>query len=172
MGINECYPERKIFQTEPKDTWIFGLYNTCSYNSARGKQVFGVCCTNGFPQMVNGQGNEVEQQTEADSESIQRKCTPMPTGSQCTYTGTRIVNGQEAARNSYPFMVIITIYYQRATRFECENTKNWCHLFVLADLLRRFPLISKKKFKKNTSTPVRSLPEKIWVVYHRWFGRI
>jgi secreted trypsin-like serine protease len=107
MGINECYPERKIFQTEPKDTWIFGLYNTCSYNSARGKQVFGVCCTNGFPQMVNGQGNEVEQQTEADSESIQRKCTPMPTGSQCTYTGTRIVNGQEAARNSYPFMAAL-----------------------------------------------------------------
>ena len=51
MTYNECYPERKIFQTEAKDTWIFGLYNTCSYNTPRGKQVFGTCCTRMYPQV-------------------------------------------------------------------------------------------------------------------------
>lgn len=104
MTINACYPERKIFKTDAKDTWIFGLYNTCQYESARGTQVFGVCCTKYTPQ-VPRIPNEVESDVPSDKDISSRKCSPMPTNHQCTYDGRRIVNGKETNRNEYPFMV-------------------------------------------------------------------
>lgn len=106
MTINQCYPERKIFRTEAKDTWIFGLYNTCSYNSPKGKQVFGVCCAKSMVAQIPRQPeqNEVED-IPANKNLAQRDCNPMPTNYQCTYDGRRIVNGVEAAKNAYPFMV-------------------------------------------------------------------
>ncbi len=103
MTINECYPERKIFQTEAKDTWIFGLYNTCKYESPRGSQVFGVCCTKYTAQVPRLPQAENEVSEEVDLAA--RACSPSPTNYQCTYDGRRIVNGGEVSRNSYPFMV-------------------------------------------------------------------
>jgi len=117
MTYNECYPERKIFQTEAKDTWIFGLYNTCSYNTPRGKQVFGTCCTRMYPQVPRRTSdNEIPK----DKDLSQRKCTPMTTNSKCYYNGrkivsysdddnnnTRIVGGGETSAHEYPFMAAL-----------------------------------------------------------------
>jgi len=100
MTINQCYPERKIFRTEAKDTWIFGLYNTCSFDSDKGTQVFGVCCTRGYTQVPRMPSNTITSENDLSA----RKCTPMPTNYQCSYDGRRIVNGQEAPKNAYPFM--------------------------------------------------------------------
>ena len=103
-NINDCYPERKIFRIKPKDNWIFGLYNSCAHNSARGKQVYGVCCTKNVTQI---------RKPIVDAQDLQRrnlaakKCTPMPTRHQCTYDGRRIVNGKETHKNAYPFIVSI-----------------------------------------------------------------
>ena len=106
MTINECYPERKIFRTEAKDTWIFGLYNACSFDSEKGTQVFGVCCTKGFTQIPRVPQKVVS----SDNDLSARKCSPMPTNYQCTYDGRRIVNGIEAPRNAYPFMVSFLLH--------------------------------------------------------------
>ena len=39
MTINECNPTWKVFRTEPKDSWIFGLYNTCYKDGPSGREV-------------------------------------------------------------------------------------------------------------------------------------
>ena len=39
MTINECYPTWKVFHTEAKDSWAFGLYNMCFKEGAEGRQV-------------------------------------------------------------------------------------------------------------------------------------
>ena len=101
MGINECYPERKIFKISREDTWIFGQYNTCGIDTKQGKQVFGVCCTKMYPQIPSRGSNEIPEELDLAA----RKCSPAPTRHKCTYNGRRIVNGQEAPKNAYPFMV-------------------------------------------------------------------
>ena len=103
MGVNECYPERKIFQISRKDTWLFGTYNTCASETEKGKQVFAVCCTKVFPQMAT-RDNTIP----VDRDLAARKCSPAPTNHKCYYDGRRIVNGQEAPKNAYPFMVNLT----------------------------------------------------------------
>ncbi len=111
--MNDCYPERKIFNIEAKDTWIFGLYNMCTVDSEVGRQVYGVCCTRGFEALNNQGSNSVngDSDVDADHDALKgvdgkaAKCSPEPTDSRCDYNGRRIVNGAEAARNAYPFMV-------------------------------------------------------------------
>ena len=49
MDLKSCYKYFKIYAFTSRDTWVMGLYNTCSYQSARGRQVFGVCCNNELP---------------------------------------------------------------------------------------------------------------------------
>ena len=100
MGENDCHPERKIFQISRKDTWLFGTYNKCAKKSRDGMQVFGTCCTKNFPQVV-GTSNEIP----ANKKLAERKCSPAPTNHKCYFDGRRIVNGKEAPKNAYPFMV-------------------------------------------------------------------
>ena len=50
MSLKECYPYFKIFELPLRDTWVMGLYDTCSYQSPEGRQVFGVCCNNTAPE--------------------------------------------------------------------------------------------------------------------------
>ena len=106
MTVNECHPERKIVKTEPKDTWIFGLYNTCSYENPKGKQVFATCCTDSYP--IN-----VAPRLPTPSKNLlaRKKCSPMPTSAKCIYNGNRIVGGGEAASHEFPYMVICALIY-------------------------------------------------------------
>ncbi len=39
MSLKECYPYFKIFELPLRDTWVMGLYDTCSYQSPEGRQV-------------------------------------------------------------------------------------------------------------------------------------
>ena len=105
--INDCYPERKIFQIKPQDNWIFGLYNRCTHNTARGKQVYGVCCTKNITQPIKSRLPTVDASELQRRNLAAKKCTPMPTHHQCTYDGRRIVNGKETSKNAYPFIVSV-----------------------------------------------------------------
>ena len=37
--VKSCYPNFKLFDFSSEDTWVMGLYDTCSYQSALGRQV-------------------------------------------------------------------------------------------------------------------------------------
>ena len=115
MGVNECYPERKIFHISRKDTWLFGTLNTCASETEKGKQVFAVCCTKVFPQMAT-RDNTIP----VDRDLAARKCSPAPTNHKCYYDGRRIVNGQEAPKNAYPFMVNLTFQQNSFGFFKCQ----------------------------------------------------
>jgi hypothetical protein len=43
MSLKECYPYFKIFELPLRDTWVMGLYDTCSYQSPEGRQVSSKC---------------------------------------------------------------------------------------------------------------------------------
>jgi len=108
--INMCHPERKIFQIEPKDTWIFGTYNACGYDSPGGKQYFGTCCTKNYPQVAR-------KPTKPKKNLSQRKCSPMNTSHKCYYRNgqfynsenldAKIVGGFETKKHEYPFMAAL-----------------------------------------------------------------
>merc|ERR1711892_815626 len=49
ISLKACYPYFKIPEFNTLDTWVMGLYDTCSYQSPQGRQVFGVCCNNTAP---------------------------------------------------------------------------------------------------------------------------
>merc|ERR1711936_1136790 len=49
MSLKSCYPYFKISDFDTRDTWVMGLYDTCSYLSPQGREVFGVCCNNTLP---------------------------------------------------------------------------------------------------------------------------
>ena len=111
-----CHPERKIFQIEPKDTWIFGTYNACGYDSPGGKQYFGTCCTKNYPQVAR-------KPTKPKKNLSQRKCSPMNTSHKCYYRNgqfynsenldAKIVGGFETKKHEYPFMVSIYCYLDK-----------------------------------------------------------
>jgi hypothetical protein len=46
MSLKECYPYFKIFELPLRDTWVMGLYDTCSYQSPEGRQVRLTDCIN------------------------------------------------------------------------------------------------------------------------------
>ncbi|XP_071454280.1 serine proteinase stubble-like [Hetaerina americana] len=45
-SFRQCYPYFKLPDLNNWETWILGMYDTCSYFTASGRQMFGVCCTN------------------------------------------------------------------------------------------------------------------------------
>ena len=62
MDLKSCYKYFKIYAFTSRDTWVMGLYNTCSYQSARGRQVFGVCCNNELPAQMPVEEEETNTQ--------------------------------------------------------------------------------------------------------------
>ncbi|KAK9890287.1 hypothetical protein WA026_010390 [Henosepilachna vigintioctopunctata] len=44
--FRQCYPYFKLPELNNWDTWILGMYDTCSYYTQQGRQMFGVCCIN------------------------------------------------------------------------------------------------------------------------------
>ncbi|KAK7863849.1 hypothetical protein R5R35_003333 [Gryllus longicercus] len=45
-SFRQCYPYFKLPELSNWETWVLGMYDTCSYFTATGRQMFGVCCTN------------------------------------------------------------------------------------------------------------------------------
>ncbi|XP_072402812.1 uncharacterized protein l(2)k05911 [Diabrotica undecimpunctata] len=48
-SFRQCYPFFKIAEFGNFESWVLGMYDTCSYYTAQGRQMFGVCCTNPNP---------------------------------------------------------------------------------------------------------------------------
>ncbi|XP_057657586.1 proclotting enzyme [Diorhabda carinulata] len=48
-SFRQCYPYFKIAEFGNFESWVLGMYDTCSYYTAQGRQMFGVCCTNPNP---------------------------------------------------------------------------------------------------------------------------
>merc|ERR1711935_144816 len=139
-NINDCHPERKIFKIKPKDNWIFGLYNSCTHNTARGQQVFGVCCTKNITQGKRPPKIVDAQELRRVNLSA-KKCTPMPTKHQCTYDGRRIVNGGETAKNAYPFMAAlmrVSSYSQKPRQFCGGSLIDESHILTAAHCIEGF----------------------------------
>merc|ERR1712130_472747 len=66
MSLKSCYPYFKIHDFKAEDTWVMGLYDTCSYKSARGRQVFGVCCNNTVPEVLPEEPKNEETKVDED----------------------------------------------------------------------------------------------------------
>ncbi|KAK5639144.1 hypothetical protein RI129_011636 [Pyrocoelia pectoralis] len=45
MSFRQCYPFFKLPELNNWDSWILGMYDTCRFYTAQGRQLFGVCCT-------------------------------------------------------------------------------------------------------------------------------
>ncbi|KAJ8918694.1 hypothetical protein NQ315_015014 [Exocentrus adspersus] len=43
-SFRQCYPYFKASDINHFDNWIVGMYDTCSYFTTQGRQMFGVCC--------------------------------------------------------------------------------------------------------------------------------
>ncbi|XP_073994864.1 trypsin-like isoform X2 [Rhodnius prolixus] len=44
-SFRQCYPYFKLPDLNTWETWVLGMYDTCTYFTPSGKQMFGVCCT-------------------------------------------------------------------------------------------------------------------------------
>ncbi|XP_063928244.1 proclotting enzyme-like isoform X1 [Zophobas morio] len=57
-SFRQCYPYFKVPELNNFESWILGMYDTCSYYTAQGRQMFGVCCTNLGQQPVQNATSE------------------------------------------------------------------------------------------------------------------
>ncbi|GLV37602.1 lethal (2) k05911 [Carabus blaptoides fortunei] len=79
--FRQCYPYFKLPELGNWDTWILGMYDTCSYFTSQGRQKFGVCCTNpGSTNEVNNsdkiEENDKNKQEGTESEN-ENKLVPI-----------------------------------------------------------------------------------------------
>jgi len=134
ISLKSCYPYFKIPQFNTLDTWVMGLYDTCSYQSPQGRQVFGVCCNNTAPVEIPQEEVEEETTTRDDDDAIIEELNfPIQdqVRSNCGFRRVRpevtlysenitpfvysqsvkqlpyIVNGYEAIKHEYPFMAAL-----------------------------------------------------------------
>ncbi|KAH0819332.1 hypothetical protein MTP99_019164 [Tenebrio molitor] len=74
-SFRQCYPYFKVPELNNFESWILGMYDTCSYYTAQGRQMFGVCCTN--PVRPSDTGEEASSSTEnSDSNSTSSEALP------------------------------------------------------------------------------------------------
>jgi len=127
MSLKECYPYFKIPSLDTTDTWVMGLYDTCSYMGPTGRSVFGVCCNNTVPAELPEEEEEPEE-TDVVAEEFPiefqvsgncgfRQVRPEVTLYTPNLEGTAtqqffaaipyIVNGYEAIKHEYPFMAAL-----------------------------------------------------------------
>jgi len=120
MELKSCYPYFKIFEFSSRDTWVMGHYDTCSYRSPQGSQVFGVCCDQSKPVLpppeeTDDNSTVVDNNLDAIVEdfpvefALSGKCGyRYPQPKVTLYNPlTYIVNGNEAVQHEYPFMAAL-----------------------------------------------------------------
>jgi len=117
ISLKACYPYFKIPEFNTLDTWVMGLYDTCSYQSPQGRQVFGVCCNNTAPLEIP---EEVPKESDTDLNDAIVDEYPLQdqVRSTCGFRSIRpevtlykplpyIVNGYEAIKHEFPFMAAL-----------------------------------------------------------------
>jgi len=122
LSLNSCYPYFKIFDLNWRDTWVMGHYDTCSYRSPQGSQVFGVCCDLTKPQPPPEEDDTKEEEINDSLDAIVEEFpVEFAVSKNCGYRKQRprvtlydkknpffyIVNGYEAIPHEYPFMAAL-----------------------------------------------------------------
>merc|ERR1712012_1341787 len=126
MSLKSCYPYFKIPSLAMSDTWVMGLYDTCSYDGPSGRSAFGVCCNKSLPPGFTRPEDLPEPEPEdsvVDEFPIEfqlsencgfRNVRPevtlydQPTATQKFFAAMPyIVNGYEAIKHEYPFMAAL-----------------------------------------------------------------
>jgi len=126
MSLKSCYPYFKIPTLAMSDTWVMGLYDTCSYDGPSGRSAFGVCCNKSLPPGFKRPEDlpEPEPQDFVKDEfpiefSLSENCGfrnvrpqvtlyNQPSATQRFFAAMPyIVNGYEAIKHEYPFMAAL-----------------------------------------------------------------
>jgi len=132
MSLKSCYPYFKISDFDTRDTWVMGLYDTCSYLSPQGREVFGVCCNNTLPAEIPEEpvsSSQVDEESNALvdefplQDAVRRNCgyrsiqapqvtlyNQSPSSPFLYLQGLAqpyIVNGVEAVPHEFPFMAAL-----------------------------------------------------------------
>ncbi|KAF5291988.1 hypothetical protein FQA39_LY14149 [Lamprigera yunnana] len=78
MSFRQCYPFFKIREFNNWDGWVLGMYDTCRFYTAQGRQLFGVCCTS--PDQITSTStttlDTTEVTTDANLESLKKPNYP------------------------------------------------------------------------------------------------
>ncbi|XP_060537107.1 proclotting enzyme [Cylas formicarius] len=85
-SFRDCYPYFKLPVVGNFDTWVIGMFDTCSYYTEHGKQVFGVCCTDPTNQPLNPpeSSNDI-----SDTITINSDSQVLSNSSASTYDGAK-----------------------------------------------------------------------------------
>jgi len=127
MSLKECYPYFKIPSLLTSETWVMGLYDTCSYMGPTGRSVFGVCCNNTLPANLPVE-EDLPPPEKPDYEIEEFPIEASELADNCGFRSVRptitlynrpsatqeffaampyIVNGHEAIKHEYPFMAAL-----------------------------------------------------------------
>jgi len=90
MSLKECYPYFKLPELPVSDTWVMGLYDTCSYMGPTGRSVFGVCCNqnnNTRTPVLELEDEEVTDDSEIDDNDLDAIIEEFPLEAQLSTPG-------------------------------------------------------------------------------------
>merc|ERR1712122_322280 len=69
MSLKSCYPYFKIHDFTARDTWVMGLYDTCSYQSPQGREVshgFISICIFNLERLSTSKLNDIKNKKQSD----------------------------------------------------------------------------------------------------------
>lgn len=128
MSLKSCYPYFKIPSLAMSDTWVMGLYDTCSYDGPSGRSAFGVCCDKSLPPGFKRPEDLPEEPQEPQDFVTDEFPIEFQLSENCGFRSVRpqvtlynqpsatqrffaampyIVNGYEAIKHEYPFMAAL-----------------------------------------------------------------
>ncbi|KAK4871859.1 hypothetical protein RN001_015983 [Aquatica leii] len=78
MSFRQCYPFFKLPELNNWDGWVLGMYDTCRFYTAQGRQLFGVCCTSPDQTSTTAAVSTTRVFPDNQHESIKRPNYPIP----------------------------------------------------------------------------------------------
>ncbi|TRY75246.1 hypothetical protein TCAL_01672 [Tigriopus californicus] len=145
--VKGCYPYFRLFDFGPTETASYGTYDTCAYDTVNGKQVFGICCSEkDIKQDLLDQLEELKNEEPFDLDEfpldaqINENCGKRPALSNLI----RIVNGQEAATNEFPFMVAL---FMKGRQFCGGSLLDRKHILTAAHCIEHFDEMDLKRMR-------------------------
>ncbi|KAF5281452.1 hypothetical protein FQR65_LT14686 [Abscondita terminalis] len=70
MSFRQCYPFFKLPELNNWDGWVLGMYDTCRFYTAQGRQLFGVCCTSPDQTSTTAAVSTTKISSDNESESV------------------------------------------------------------------------------------------------------
>jgi V8-like Glu-specific endopeptidase len=103
-SIRDCYPNTKLSELSDLETWVVGTKSTCYYTTPNGRQVYEICCEGFRREQVVTEPESIVVQALDSKQYSQCGAGPKSVASFSDQIA-KIVNGEEAAPNSWPFIV-------------------------------------------------------------------